>query len=263
MVYSKRGMVVRVIYLIVSMVYYTLQRLGILQKSGLLTLCYHGVKHDQSVNFLDQMKYLSGLVVSTNQTAQTHGGRGLSICLTFDDAFENLLENVIPLVSKFKIPITIFIPTSCLGNIPCWLDGVHADSNEKIMTSEQLHSLSKNPLVTLGSHTVSHQRLSLLEPLEIRQEFNDSKKDIEDIIKNKVDQLAFPHGDYNDEVVDLALEAGYRSVYTLSPVIHNGDGNVIGRFSMSPDVWPIEFMLTVKGAYSWLFPWRSFLKKFR
>jgi len=60
----------------------------------------------------------------------------------------------------------------------------------------------------------------------------------------------------------IAEEIGYKRVYTLEPklVRTNQEIGTIGRFSMSPDVWPIEFYLTCYGAYSWLFPFRRFLK---
>ena len=262
MTYGKRGNIVRVIYLIVSLGYNFLQRLGMVTKSGLLTLCYHGVTKEQHEKFLAQMGYLSGLIIRTEKMEE-HIVETLSICLTFDDSFENLLNNVVPIITELRIPIVVFAPTGCLGERPGWLDDSHADYNENVMTRDQISTLNTNNFVILGSHTVSHLHLTALSKTNIRKELEDSKNALEEITGDSIDQLAFPHGDYNDIVLKIAFDLGYEKVYTLNPVIHNRQDKVVGRFSMSPDVWPVEFRLTVHGAYSWLFAWRLLLKRIR
>lgn len=254
MVYAKRGKVVRLLYLLVACAYFSINKLFRSRKRGSVVLCYHGVTQCQQPAFARQMEEVTRNIVSSGS---------LSVCLTFDDAFENLLLNVVPVITELEIPITIFIPTGCLGNCPSWLNGVHPDSNEKIMTHEQISILSNSPFVTFGSHTVTHPHLTELDKEEIGKELHDSKRVVEDILGGEIEQLAYPHGDHNDDIDRVAFDLEYQKVYTLDPVVQNTNDKVVGRFSMSPDVWPIEFFLTVKGAYSWLFPWRSFLKRIK
>ena len=270
MVYSQRGMFLRLIYLVTALLCLIFSKIKRIQKSGYLILCYHGVEDMQRKSFADQVKRVSNRTVSTSNLDNPGGlhANELLICLTFDDSFVNLLSNVIPTVTELEIPITIFVPTGCLGTCPIWLSMTdHSDSNETILSVNQLSSLSKNPLVSFGSHTVNHPRLSTLNATEIREELLLSKKYIEKIVNHTVSELALPHGDYTVEVLNIAFELGYTKVYTLDPKIHsyvvNHQQQTIGRFSMSPDVWPIEFYLTVNGAYTWLFPWRAFIQKMK
>jgi len=268
MIYAKRGLILRLLYLCVACLHLLFSRLFCVRKRGCVVLCYHGVKKNQRAKFARQMQMVVDRTISVENLFNVHKRDQLFVCVTFDDAFENILENVVPIVDRIGIPIMVFVPTGSLGRLPVWLENKsHSDSSEAIMARQQLKYLSENPLVTVGSHTVSHPRLSLLSDEKIQKELYESKIELEDLTNSVVDQLAFPHGDCTEEVVSMAIEIGYRHVYTLAPVIYNGEESlkreVVGRFSMSPDVWQIEFLLTVKGAYSWLFAWRSFLKKIR
>jgi len=263
MVYAKRGFVVRVIYLVVAIVCFVIDRLRGSKVRGCITLCYHGVKDEQARKFAWQMQALSGTIVSNPM--QMQGDSNIQTCLTFDDSFENLLTNVVPVVTSLNFPVTIFVPTGCLGATPCWLDVSHDDYGRVVMSVEQLQLLTSNTLVTFGSHTVSHPHLSTLAINDVIKELCDSKEILESLTGEVVTQLAFPHGDYDDTVLNAAFEAGYRTFYTLEPIIYSGEkksvSKTIGRFSMSPEVWQIEFLLTVQGAYRWLLPWRSFTRK--
>jgi hypothetical protein len=98
----------------------------------------------------------------------------------------------------------------------------------------------------------------------VATELGESKAALEQLLGCAVEDLAFPHGAYNADVLDAAFAAGYARVYTLDPVIHrDGASGVVGRFSMSPDVWWIEFVLVCDGAYVWLRPWRRCLSRLR
>ena len=69
-----------------------------------------------------------------------------------------------------------------------------------------------------------------------------------------VNDFAFPYGACSEKLISKAFECGYRRVYILSPNAVEGskDQQVISRMKMTPDVWPIEFGLTVTGAYAWI-----------
>ena len=66
--------------------------------------------------------------------------------------------------------------------------------------------------------------------------------------------LSFPYDDYNDEIVDIAGDAGYSHVFKDLPTypISKTDSFLLGRISVSPEDWRMEYGLKLKGAYQWL-----------
>lgn len=186
--------------------------------------------------------------------------------MTFDDAFANLLDNAIPILERYQVPAMIFAVADNLGNHPRWRmpDG-HPEANEPTMTAEQLQAASNNPLIRIGSHTMTHPNLVTIPDDQLRFELGESKRKLEETVGYLIVDLALPHGSYNDQVLSEALKAGYKRIYTLDPKPYDPSSAnpVIGRFSVSPDVWKNEFLLTCAGAYSWLYPWRKLIRGIR
>jgi peptidoglycan/xylan/chitin deacetylase (PgdA/CDA1 family) len=268
MPYGKRGIVVRIVYLFIAALFFIIIKIKKKQHTGTIVLCYHGVTEAQRERFSRQMCMVRRRTIATKDlnNMQEHAQQVSTICVTFDDAFANLISNVLPTINELQIPITIFIATKSIGSFPVWLDGTrHSDSCQMVMTVSQILALRENPFIAFGSHTSSHPRLSELRSEDIREELRSSRNTLKEILNDQIEDLALPHGNFNKEVLQIASEEGYNNIFTLEPVPYTSEANsiypTIGRFSMSPMVWPIEFFLTINGAYSWLYTWRSFIKE--
>jgi len=86
----------------------------------------------------------------------------------------------------------------------------------------------------IGSHTMSHARLSTL-PVELaHQELEQSKALLEEKLDETVDMLAYPAGDCNQDVMDLAVEAGYEAAFTTQagPVRSGDDALALRRIGV-------------------------------
>ena len=107
-------------------------------------------------------------------------------------------------------------------------------------------------MITIGSHTVTHRRLALLNEEEVKKELNESKETLENILKTEIDSLAFPYGNYNARVVELAVQAGYKKLFTILPdsPFSPKDKILTGRISVSVNDWPAEYFLKLMGAYN-------------
>jgi peptidoglycan/xylan/chitin deacetylase (PgdA/CDA1 family) len=270
MPYGKRGIVVRITYLFVAALFFIIKKISRTPQSGTIVLCYHGVKEVEQEGFARQMRMVGkrAIAIKDINNRQEKAHHDQTICITFDDAFANLISNVLPTINELKIPITIFIATKSIGSFPIWLDEKkHPDSCEMVMSVPQILALKKNPLVTFGSHTSSHPRLSDLPNNDIREELRSSRNTLKEILNDPIENLALPHGAFNQEVLQIASEEGYKNIFTLEPVPYTSETDstypTIGRFSMSPMAWPIEFFFTLKGAYSWLDKWRSYIQTCR
>ncbi len=250
-VYGRRGNLIRILYLAGAAIWYVLTLGGRLGYNSIVVLCYHGIRPKQKQRFEQQMRRLN---------------RGTpKVRVTFDDAFENLLENALPLLNELHIPALVFAVPGNLGQSPQWDIAVdHPECKEKTMTAQQLKGV-QNEWIAIGSHTQTHPDLSTLPPDQVRRELTESKRNLEQLLEKTVEDLALPHGACNDEVLRIAQEVGYGRIYTLEPKLNpcNPGEGTMGRFSMSPDVWPIEFYLTCRGAYSWLRAFRRSVRFFR
>jgi peptidoglycan/xylan/chitin deacetylase (PgdA/CDA1 family) len=246
-IYGRHGNIVRLLYLVLAIVWYILTVVGRLVRKKSVVLCYHGVCPEQKYRFERQIAKIVGSFPDVR--------------ITFDDAFENLIENALPTLIEFKMSASIFAVPGNLGHTPQWnISSEHPEYHEKTMSAQQLKMIQSD-LITIGSHTQTHSDLTKLTSESIRWELVESKKNLEQLLGKTVDDLALPHGAYNQDVLDIAREAGYKRIYTLEPSLANYDQEgKIGRFSMSPDVWPIEFYLTCCGAYSWLFYFRKLIR---
>lgn len=91
---------------------------------------------------------------------------------------------------------------------------LQADYYEDIMmTWEDIRLLASSPLCIIGSHTVSHCRLSSVPPELLAYELMDSKQRIEEMINKEVNYLSYPFGwttDVNDSIIESAKEFGYK-----------------------------------------------------
>jgi peptidoglycan/xylan/chitin deacetylase (PgdA/CDA1 family) len=191
-----------------------------------------------------------------------------SVVITFDDAYENLLDNALTVLEEFQVKCSLYVVTGYVGERPGWLKGSgHIDEHYALMGREQICNIAKNPLVSIGSHTHTHPKLPLLSLSEIRAELVTSKNTLEKLLGCEIHDLAFPHGAYNRTVCNEGKSSGYTRMLTLDEqmVRVGGDRGLIGRFSMDSGVSRLEFKLTVDGAYFWLFYFRRtvrFVKRY-
>ena len=113
-----------------------------------------------------------------------------SVVLTFDDITQNQLDFALPLLKKYNVKATFFIPFSYIGRSDLWNDG-----SERIMTLEQLKSLDSD-IIELGPHSYYHQKYATLTADEIQEDFD---KSFELISKNDLkvySALAYPYGNF-------------------------------------------------------------------
>lgn len=85
--------------------------------------------------------------------------------------------------------------------------GIH-----RLMTVEELRSLSASRWSTIGAHTVTHSRLSALHPNGQREEIETSNKQLESWLGRKIEVFSYPFGkrrDYNKKSIGYCKNAGF------------------------------------------------------
>jgi len=220
-----------------------------------VVLYYHAVDASERDRFAAQLDTLKRRVVPVSAGAEgvlKAGERYAAV--TFDDGFVSVIENALPELEARQIPMTFFVPTGSWGRRPSWVRNPIARAyGERVLTPDQLRRLGENPLVTIGAHSVSHPDFLKLDEAQASRELKDSKVELERILGREICLFSFPHGRSNEGLSELARAAGYRRVFTVSPVLafHTSGEFVTGRVAADPNDWPIEFRLKIAGAYRW------------
>ncbi|WP_294964172.1 polysaccharide deacetylase family protein [uncultured Flavobacterium sp.] len=170
--------------------------------SKLPILMYHNVVQDEaqslnlsiSVSKLEsQLKFLSDNNYTTFHFKDLENLKRLpskSIIITFDDVTECQLTYAVPLLEKYKLKASFFVPFSFVGNFDYWIEG-----KEKIMSIEQLKGLNNN-LIELGYHSFEHKRYSSLSKEELEADFIKSNNFIKEHQLDVKPVLAYPFGNY-------------------------------------------------------------------
>jgi peptidoglycan/xylan/chitin deacetylase (PgdA/CDA1 family) len=94
-----------------------------------------------------------------------------------------------------------------------WAGFTEDRASARCMTADELREVSRGPLVRIGSHTVTHSRLSQLTPDGEWRELTSSRATLEGILKRPVETFSYPFGDrsdYSNRTVRAVRQAGYR-----------------------------------------------------
>jgi len=257
--YGRNGLVIRLAYLALAVAWSVT---ALITRNRWIVLCYHSVRFEQRQRFERQINYLAGQAVSVRDIGQGQPG----VCLTFDDAFACLLENALPIARRHSVPLAIFPVTANLDQLPQWdMPSDHPERHLKTMSQQQLEAISKDPLVMIGSHTATHPRLAEMPADVVTEELIKSREALNRLLQMAPMDLALPHGSYDKFVCQCARKVGYHRIFTLDPIAVSRlpSSGVIGRYQVDPDMWMIEFRLTVNGCYGYLFVLRRFINWYR
>lgn len=222
-----------------------------------VVLYYHSIPKEKRAAFARQMDTLVRCATPTRADARMSPVPGSHcVAVTFDDGYQNVVENALPELERRLIPATIFVVPKNLGVPPSWEDysgGTDAAMNEPIMTAEQLRSLSPD-LVQIGSHTLTHPRLPQLPEAEARAELSRSRTLLQQITGREVKLFSFPYGSFNSDLIAWCRSEGYQRVFITVPrtASPERDGFVVGRVTVDPDDSPLEFRLKLEGCHRWL-----------
>jgi peptidoglycan/xylan/chitin deacetylase (PgdA/CDA1 family) len=163
-------------------------------------LMYHNVSESSDSKGLTiwknkleaQLQYLSNANFTTYHFADLENRSSInskSVMITFDDVTVNQLVYAVPLLKKYNLKATFFIPIGYIGAADLWNSG-----EEKIMSLEQLKML--DPLVELGFHSFAHKRYSDLTKEEIYSDFAKCFEGVKSSGLQVYSALAYPYGNY-------------------------------------------------------------------
>ena len=146
-----------------------------------------------------------------------------SVVITADDGHISVYRDMLPLVRKYHIPVTLFIYPSAISNA------------SYAMTWGQLRELKETGLFDFQSHTFWHPNFKKekkrLTPAEyenfVAMQLRKSKEKLEKELNSRVDMLGWPFGVYDDDLIHKAKEAGYVATFTTERHSAGAQDNVM------------------------------------
>ena len=204
-----------------------------------MILMYHNIDEEGGFNtvslknFTEQILYLSlnkeFCIVSIDDYIKYLGLRERKlITITFDDAYTSIQSKVLPIIKKYNIPITVFIPINCVGGYNTW-DTSIGKEQLKILDWSEIKILSNEPLLTFGSHGLSHISLGNVSRTILEDEIIKSKIILENEINTSVNYFSYPYGqlkDFSKNTLTLLKDCGYKAGFTTNWSRRNSKRNV-------------------------------------
>jgi peptidoglycan/xylan/chitin deacetylase (PgdA/CDA1 family) len=211
----------------------------------LITPMYHGVSAQSRGSLRRQLQYMRSLgdFVGPSQAVDLVTGRlpfdGRYFCLTFDDGCLDTYRNAFPLLQELGIPGVFFV-------VPDWLSAAHAGEGERHYMDWQECQIMHQSGAVIGSHSMSHRRLSSLDNDVARDELQRSKEIIEQHLAAPCEHFACPWGQPIEDYLPardlvVAEEIGYRSFFTTrrGAAISSTSPWEIPRIRLEPE-WDIS-----------------------
>ena len=132
---------------------------------------------------------------------QNGGNLDKVIAMSFDDGYRNNHTDALPLLKKYNAKASFYV--------------VHRDIGKTIyMDNDRLLDLLANGM-EIGSHTINHAPLALIDPKYLPWEVGSAKKFIEKNLDGYILKgIAYPNGGYNAKVIEAVKE--YKFTYGLT-----------------------------------------------
>ncbi|MDX5480794.1 MAG: polysaccharide deacetylase family protein, partial [Hymenobacteraceae bacterium] len=96
-------------------------------------------------------------------------------------------------------------------------DSLHpVGETERPFTPAELREFARHPQVYIGNHTCDHAVLTNYTTEGIREQIAGAQHLLEEMVGYRPDTIAYPCGEYNDEVLQISAEEGIRLGITIN-----------------------------------------------
>jgi peptidoglycan/xylan/chitin deacetylase (PgdA/CDA1 family) len=215
------------------------------KNAQVIVLCYHRLEGKAGGIFsiepalfeqhMEELKARGIAVISMQDFLAWRAGKKTippkSALITIDDGYVCSLNVAVPILKKYGYPATFFV----------YLDFI--EKGGKSMTWAQLGQI-RDAGFEIGSHTVMHQSLTGRKPAKgvgatndewVKHELEYSKQVIEEQLGIRVAAIAYPYGNNNPKVRELAQAAGYDLAFTTygQRIGHGAAPFSIGRYDVT------------------------------
>ena len=140
------------------------------------------------------------------QSIQKHNYRILrkKVVITFDDGYQNFITNALPILLDHKVLATVFLVTDMLGKRASWSE---AGANVPLMSEDEVRYIKKKG-ISLGSHTATHENLTLLNHDDLQRQLRDSHDSLTRLGESLC-AFSYPWGQWSSSIAVAVKATGY------------------------------------------------------
>ncbi|NNM23251.1 MAG: polysaccharide deacetylase family protein [Flavobacteriaceae bacterium] len=142
----------------------------------------------------DQFRFLSSNGYRSHHLSQLMDleelPAGRHVVITFDDGYVSQLEYAVPLLKKYRLKATFFIPLNFVGKEDSW-----NKVRKPIMNAASLRSLDP-AMIELAYHSYSHQKFDEMKLEQIDTDTNKAFQVASELALPLGPFLAYPYGKY-------------------------------------------------------------------
>ena len=163
--------------------------------------------------FEAQMRYLKrrnlrGVSVRELRRAERTGNVKGLVGLTFDNGYENFLQNAVPVLERFGFSATTFVVAGMLGGENKWEFRGDPRPQMNLLGVESVREAAARGM-EVGSHSMTHRKLLGLERELLDEEVSRSRQVLSEVLGESVDGFSYPYGFIDRASVEAVRRAGY------------------------------------------------------
>lgn len=176
--------------------------------------------------------------------------------ITFDDGYESVYINAIPIIKKYGIRTVLFLTTDYIdGKIK--LDRFFLNKySPSPLAWEQVKEI-RSLGAELGCHSLTHRNMADLDEKAAYLESFASRKRILDMTGYNVSSFSYPFGNrgsFNEKTEKILSAMGYEKAYTNMMGMDNSEVKpfAIRRIRIYSTDNMLRFKMKIAGAYNWV-----------
>lgn len=235
---------------------------GIPRASTMRVLAYHAIQDLEGCgeieqygvpleSFLQQLDVLERggyqFVSADDLLHLLRSGTGLprkAVLLTFDDAYEDLVQHVLPVLEGRGIPAVVFAVADRIGETNEWDRHLGAPPL-RLLDGEGLRRLERAG-IEVGAHSRTHRSLTELSDREVEAEVVGSVRTLTDLGLRQPRLFSYPYGMSSAGVERVVREAGLDAAFSIRP----------GKVHARSDPFRLPRIEILRSDRGWRFRWK-------
>lgn len=208
----------------------------------------HPARFKSQMRWLKRLGY-QGVSLSELIPYLTGEKQGKVVGITFDDGYDNVYRNALPILTELGFSSTNFIVTNELAGQNHWAQ-LTGSPMAQLMSIEQIRDWHHQGQ-EIGSHTASHIHLDKTPKEQALTELTQSKYVLEHILQTEVGAFCYPYGSESQEARQWVAQAGYRIATSTQRGLANATDDVMAlpRVNILRSTHLIHFLRKIMTQY--------------
>lgn len=205
---------------------------------------------ERQMHFLKKHRYN---VISVKELADLIRGKKKippkTICITFDDGYNDNYTNAFPILKKYGLPATAFVITQEVGS-----------ARQSKLSWGEIREMRDAGVFKVGSHALGPEPLvDINSEDEVKRQIFESKKILEEKLGAEAEVFSYPEGGFNPKIRQLVIDAGYKAAVATNPGRDYPDDDIFAlkRLRISENAANLfVFWVETSGLYTFMKEWK-------